>query len=71
MLGKVQITEDLLSDISSARWPGDPGGITFEGVVFKRMRSGQRVMCKKKTNQWLAKLRQVCGSDGKKFDELR
>lgn len=70
-LGKCSITEELLWAIYHGSYPSMPGGITFEGVVFKLGQSERRVMFKKKTEQWLLKLREKCGKDNKLFEALQ
>ena len=49
---------------------GIMAGMTFEGVVFKRMEKNRRIMFKHKSRAWIERLKNRCGDNEKLFQKL-
>ncbi len=68
VLHKGPINKLLIENIYNRRLKG----MTFEGVVFKRMnKKGVREMFKSKSQVWYEKLKKKCGGDDKLFARLK
>lgn len=68
VLHRGPITSKLIHDIANRRLKG----MTFEGVVFKRVnRKGIREMFKSKSTAWYEKLREKCAGNDKLFERLK
>jgi hypothetical protein len=68
VLHKGPITRDIIENIYNRRMKG----MTFEGVVFKRInKKGIREMFKTKSKAWYDKLREKCKGDSKLFERLK
>lgn len=60
------LDQEVLSMIEDGSMPG----MTFEGVVFKRMERNRRIMFKHKSRAWIDRLKRHCGNDEKLFQKL-
>lgn len=58
-LGKIEWDGDFIQGVKS----GEEGGVTFEGVVGKRMDGKQLLMYKLKTQQWIEKVLDKFGQE--------
>lgn len=70
LLYKGRIADDFVTSVRTGSLPG----LTFEGVVGKGpflQKEGGPVQFKIKTQAWLDKLRNYCGSDEALFERLR
>lgn len=70
LLHQGRVDQDLLDKVRAGTLPG----VSYEGIIGKvaqKKASDMPVMFKHKSQQWLRRLKEICGDDQALFDRLR